>query len=250
MPINLLYTILAVLIISAISLVGVFALAIKQQTLKKALSFMVSFSVGALIGDAFLHLLPESIEGGRSFVFISLAIFVGILSFFILEKFLRWRHCHDLSCHDHPRHIGVINLVGDGFHNLIDGILIGVSFAVSIPLGIATSIAIILHEVPQELGDFSVLMHSGFTVKKALLWNFLSGSLAVVSAISAFFIGNQAESFTIFMIPFTIGTFIYIAMSDLIPELHKETSFRQGLIQFAGLSLGMAIMLILLVVER
>lgn len=249
MSINFLYAIIAVFIISAVSLVGVVALAIKQQTLKKIIQFMVAFSVGALIGNAFLHLLPESIEISNNFNQIAVSIFIGILAFFVLEKILRWRHCHDISCHQHSRHIGVINLVGDGFHNLIDGILIGSSFAVSVPLGIATSIAVLVHEIPQELGDFSVIVHSGFTVKKALIWNFLSGSLAIFSAIIAFFVGQHTENFITFMIPFTIGTFIYIAMSDLIPELHYKNSFTQTIYQLIGLSVGMGLMMLLLVLE-
>lgn len=246
---NFVYTILAVTVITMISLVGAVALAFKPDTLKKVLFFMVAFSVGALIGDSFLHLLPESIESGKSEIFISLAVFAGVLTFFILEKFLRWRHCHDISCHDHPRHLGVMNLVGDGLHNIIDGILVGTSFAVSIPLGISTSLAVILHEIPQELGDFSILLHSGFTIKKAVVWNFLSAFLAFFSAIAAFLIGSQANNFIAFMVPFTVGTFIYIAMSDLIPELHRQTSLSQTISQIGGLLLGMVMMIVLVLFE-
>jgi len=239
----------AVVAVSLVSLVGVSTLAINKTALKRTLLFLVAFSAGALIGDSFLHLLPEAMELGRGGMFVSVSIFSGIIAFFILEKILRFRHCHDISCHDHPRHLGTMNLVGDAMHNLIDGILIGTSFAVSLPLGISTTIAVILHEIPQELGDFGILLHSGFTVKKAVLWNLLSASFAILAAVGAYFIGNRADDFTLFMIPFTIGTFMYIAMSDLIPELHKETTARQTLAQLFGLSLGMGMMFLLLFME-
>ncbi len=245
---TLLYILISVLIISSVSLIGVFTLSVKEVFLKKILLTMVAFSAGALIGDAFIHLLPEAMEKSNS-LSISLSIFAGITAFFLLEKFLRWRHCHDLSCHDHPHHLGMINLVGDGMHNLIDGLLIGASFVISIPLGISTSLAVILHEIPQELGDFGVLLHSGFTVKKALFFNFLSASVAIPGAIIAYFIGSSAQAFNDFMVPFTIGSFIYIALSDLIPELHKETSIKQTLSHTAGLFAGIGVMFLLLLLE-
>lgn len=245
---TLVYILISVLIISSISLIGIFTLSIKEVFLKKILLTMVAFSAGALIGDAFIHLLPEAMEKNDS-LSISLSIFAGITIFFLLEKFLRWRHCHDLSCHDHPRHLGIINLVGDGMHNLIDGLLIGTSFIVSISLGISTSLAVILHEIPQELGDFGVLLHSGFTVKKALFYNFLSASLAILGAIVAYFISSSAQAFSDFMVPFTIGSFIYIALSDLIPELHKETAIKSMFTHTLGFFGGIGVMFLLLFLE-
>ena len=242
------YALVSVLVVSLVSLIGVITLALNPKILKKTLGFLVAFSVGALIGDSFIHLLPEAIETGIYTRIFAVYIFAGILLFFCLEKFLRWRHCHDIACEEHPRHLGIINLVSDGVHNLIDGLLIGASFVVSIPLGIATTTAVILHEIPQELGDFGVLLHSGFTVKKALLFNFLSASLAIISTMIAFWIGARATLFIDFMIPFTIGGFIYIALSDLVPELHKETKPVQAIIDLGGISLGIAVMFLLLLV--
>jgi len=216
-----LYTILAVIIVSAISLVGVFTLAIKSKYLNNILHFFVAFSTGALIGDTFLHLLPEAIEKNSRTVW-PLALIIGILFFFLLEKILRWRHCHEEAC-ENPKHLGPMNLIGDGFHNIIDGILIGASFLVSPTLGLATTVAVILHEIPQEMGDFGVLLHSGYTVKKALFYNFLSGLVSVFGAILILIVGQSVVSVTNFMIPLAAGGFLYIALSDLVPELHKET---------------------------
>jgi zinc and cadmium transporter len=245
---NFVYLIVSVILVSLFSFVGAITLSLGQKKLQKILLLLVAFSAGALIGDAFIHLLPESLEE-QSSSFVSISIFVGIFFFFILEKILRWRHCHDVSCQDHPKHLGTMNLVGDGIHNLIDGLLIGASFSVSIPLGIATTIAVVLHEIPQELADFGVLLHSGYTVKKALLFNFLSGSLAIIAAIVAFFLGEASADFSAFMLPFTVGSFLYIAMSDLIPELHKEFSFKHSFVQILSLIAGIGVMFLLLLVE-
>lgn len=243
------YTIGSVIIISLISLVGVFSLAFKKDTIKKILLYLVAFSAGALIGDSFLHLLPEAFESGLDSMPLAIAIFSGILVFFLLEKVLRWRHCHNISCSEHPRHLGTMNLVGDAMHNLIDGFLIGVSFLVSVPLGIATTIAVLLHEIPQEMGDFGVLLHSGFSIKKAIFFNLLSSFTAIIAAVIALVVGNRIESFAQVMIPFTVGSFIYIALSDLIPELHKESGWGKTIGQLAALIGGISVMALLLLLE-
>ena len=155
------YIIISVIIVSLLSFSGVIALALKKDFLRRILLILVAFSTGALIGDAFLHLLPEAVNEAGGFTgTIALSVFIGILIFFSLEKFLRWRHCHDIDCKDHPKHLGTMNLVGDGVHNFIDGALIASSYLISVPLGIATTIAVAAHEIPQELGDFGVLIHS------------------------------------------------------------------------------------------
>ena len=243
------YTLASVVLVSLISLIGVLTLAVKKNFINNILLYLVAFSVGALLGDSLIHLLPEAFSENGESLFLSLAIFSGMLSFFLLEKILRWRHCHDLSCKDHPNHIGTINLVGDALHNLIDGLLIGASFLVSVPLGIATTLAVILHEIPQELGDFGVLIHSGFTVKKAVLYNFISASTAIISAMVAVWIGTSIIGFERFMIPFTIGSFVYIALSDLIPELHQEVGRRKTLGQIIAILLGFGVMYAILFIE-
>jgi len=242
-----LYSIGSVCLVSSISLVGLFALSFKRDFLNKILLFMVAFSAGALLGDAFFHMLPEAVsERGFDF-FVSFSILLGIISFFVLEKFLRWRHCHELNCHEHPRHLGMLNMIGDAFHNFIDGLLIGASFLVSFPLGIATTVAVVLHEIPSEFGDFSVMLHSGYEVKKAIFYNFLSALTAVLGVIIALVIGERASTFPEFIIPFAAGNFIYIALSDLIPELHKELGWKKSLGQLIFFIFGIGLMLLLLV---
>lgn len=223
---------------------------LKKAVLAKILLFLVAFSAGALIGDSFLHLLPQIVSQRGFDGNISLPIFAGILSFFILEKVLRWHHCHDNSCEEHSHeHLGTINLVGDGFHNLIDGLLIGSSFIVSIPVGIATTLAVALHEIPQELGDFGVLLHSGFTKQKALLFNLLSGLVALLGGGLAIFLTGRIGGFDQFMIPYTVGGFLYIALADLIPELHRDNHFKRTLLHIFGFIAGIAVMWLLLFLE-
>lgn len=248
---NYLYAIIAVLIVSLLSLVGVLALGIQKKNLESLLLVLVAFSTGSLIGDTFIHLIPETIEksGGRLTFQTSISIFIGILIFFILEKFLRWRHCHNPECSEHPAHIGTLNLVSDALHNLIDGALIGASFLVSIPLGIATFIAITFHEIPQELGDYGVLIHSGFSKKRAIYYNFLSASAAIIGTILTLVVGSRFSGVTDALIPVTAGGFIYIAMSDLIPELHRENRVKNSLVQLLFLIIGISIMYLLIVLE-
>jgi zinc and cadmium transporter len=244
-----LYSLLSVLIVSLISLVGLFTLSIKIEKLRKIILFLISFSAGALIGDAFIHLIPEAAEQSGFGLGISIALVCGILLFFILEKFIHWRHCHEPTCKEHPHPFAYINLVGDAFHNFIDGAVIGGSYLVSIPIGMATTIAVLLHEIPQEIGDFSVLIHGGFKVKKAIAMNFLTALTAVLGCIVSLLIGPLIENYTKFLILFTAGGFIYIAVADLIPELHKETGLKKALTQLLGILLGIAVMIAFILLE-
>jgi len=232
----------SVLLVSLISLIGLWTISIKDKLLHKILIYLVSLSAGALLGGAILHLIPEGLEsmdGTVSFILILL----GIVLFFILEKVISWHHCHNPKCEIHnPKSIGPMILVGDGFHNLIDGLIIGGSFLVSIPLGITTTLAVLLHEIPQEIGDFAVLIHGGFTKKKALVYNFLSALTAIIGTVIALLISKFSETFIIYLIPFTAGSFIYIAASDLIPELHKEFKTSTSVLQVLFLVLGIVIM--------
>lgn len=224
-------------------------LPLKKEKLKKILLFLVSFAAGGLLGGAFLHLLPEAVEETGFNLEISLAILIGLLAFFVLEKFISWRHCHIPTSKEHPHPLAFMNLVGDGFHNLTDGVVIAASFLTNPTLGIATTLAVIFHEIPQEIGDFGVLIHGGFTRKKALVFNFISALMAVTGAILTLFLGIKFTNLVQFLIPFTAGGFIYIAGSDLIPELHKETNLAKSLVQMIGLILGIGVMLILLFIE-
>lgn len=227
-------------IVSLISLIGILTLAIKEHLLQKILFGLIGFSAGALLGGAFLHLLPEALaESGSTNVFYFLIL--GIVLFFSMERYLFWRHCHEKGkCDIHA--FTYLNLIGDGFHNFMDGMVIAASFMVSQKLGVVTTLAIILHEIPQELGDFGVLVYGGFSKKKALVFNFLSALMAMVGAVCGFFMANFASGFSHFILPLTAGGFIYIATSDLIPEIHKERDLKRSTLAFVAFLLGILFM--------
>ncbi len=243
------YSLVSVILVSLLSFVGVFFLAFKKEKLQKILLFLVSFAAGGLLGDAFLHLLPEAVEEAGFTIEISLAVLVGLLTFFVLEKFIAWRHCHIPTSKEHPHPVAIMNLIGDGLHNFTDGLIIAASFLASFPLGVATSLAVVFHEIPQEIGDFGVLIHGGFSRKKALVFNFISALMAVAGVVFTLFLGTRLTGFTQLLIPFTAGGFIYIAGSDLIPELHKETDLKKSGFQLLGLILGIGVMILLLIIE-
>lgn len=244
-----LYSLISVILVSLLSFIGVLFLAFKKEKLQKILLFLVSFAAGGLLGDAFLHLLPEAVEETGFTLEISLALLAGLLLFFILEKFISWRHCHIPTSKEHPHPLAFMNLVGDGLHNFTDGLIIAASFLTSFPLGIATSLAVVFHEIPQEIGDFGVLIHGGFSRKKALIFNLLSALTAIAGVIFTLSLGTRLTGFVELLIPFTAGGFIYIAGSDLIPELHKEIDFGKSLFQLLGLILGIGVMMLLLTIE-
>lgn len=248
MNLQTLYAILSVIIISLISLIGVFTLSIKKEYLNKILILFVSFSVGALLGDSFIHLLPEAYKTLSSLQ-VAVFLLLGILLFFILEKYIHWTHCHEQISKNHIHPFAYINFVGDGLHNFIDGMIIASSFLVSIPLGIATSIAVILHEIPQEIGDFGILIYSGIKPKKALFFNFLSGLTSLIGAALVLIIGAANETFSQILVPITAGGFLYLALSDLTPELHKHTEIKNSLLQIVSILLGIGVMFLLLLVE-
>lgn len=244
-----LYALASVLVVSLASLVGAIALSISHRKLHEMLLYFVSFSAGALFGDAFLHLLPEAAEKIGFSQQLSLFVLAGLVFSFAVEKLLRWRHCHVPHSHKHVHPFAIMNLVGDAVHNFIDGIIIAVSYVVSVPVGIATTIAVILHEIPQEIGDFGVLLSGGFSRARALLFNFITALTAVAGAVIALLFTPYAEQLQLFLIPFAAGHFIYIAGSDLIPELHKELAVKKSLIQFVFFVAGVLVMLMLLLLE-
>ena len=243
------YALISVLLISLVSLVGVFTLTFKPGRLKDMLIYMISFSAGALFGDAFIHLLPEAVKPAGFTLKISLYIMSGIAVSFIVEKVVHWRHCHLPTTAHHPHPFAYMNLFGDGVHNFIDGLIIGASYLVSIPVGIATTMAVLFHEIPQEIGDFGVLVHGGFSVKKAMLFNFLVSLTSFAGVILALLMGGFVDGITNFLVPFAAGGFIYIAGSDLIPELHKEVLISKSAKQLLVLALGVFVMYALLIVE-
>ena len=246
----ILYSIISVLIVSLISFIGILTLSMNTDRLRKILIYLISFSAGSLFGDAFIHLLPEIVEETGGFgLNISLYILSGIVIFFVLEKVIHWQHCHMPITKTHVHPFAYTNLVGDGLHNFIDGMIIAGSYLVSVPAGIATTIAVLLHEIPQEIGDFGVLLHGGFSKGKALLMNFASALTAVLGAVVTLLLAGTVESITSIIIPIAIGGFLYIAGSDLIPELHKETAMGKAIIQVIIFILGIAIMAALLLLE-
>ncbi len=231
---------ISVFIVSAISLIGVVTFLFKNKSLDRILFVLVSFATGSLLGAAFLDLLPEALDKGNpSTVFGS--VLLGIMLFFLMEKFLHWYHCHEEECTVHQ--FTYLNLVGDSIHNFLDGAIIASAFLTSTSVGLITTIAIVLHEIPQELGDFGILIYGGFSKGKALAYNFVTALTAFLGAIAAYFFLGKLEGFTPLMISVAAGGFIYIACTDLIPELHKERAASRSLQQFILILLGIGVIL-------
>lgn len=255
------YALISVVVVSLISLLGLATLSLSDKALRKAIFVLVSLAVGALFGDAFIHLIPEAYAESSNTTFTSLLIIFGFLLFFVFEKFFNIYHSHseteeDCDC-NHCRNIpikkeksirplGYMILFSDSVHNFIDGIIIGVSYFISIEVGIASTIAIALHEIPQEIGDFGILLHSGFSKAKALLMNFFSALSAIVGVLIVVFIGASAEGLIVLILPIAAGGFIYIAAADLVPELHKIKDLKKSFIQFIAMLVGIGAMLLLL----
>jgi len=243
------YTFGSIIFISLISFIGVFTLSLREEVLRKYIFMFISIAVGALLGDALIHLIPEAFSVSTNSTLTSILIIAGILFFFILEKFLHWHH-HGEDKEDHMIHpVGKLVLFSDGIHNFIDGIIIGASFLVSIPVGIATTLAVILHEIPQEIGDFAVLLHAGYTKSRALWLNFLSALTAILGAVLVLTINGITEISSTFFLPIAAGGFIYIAVADLIPELHKTKYAKHSLLQIVGVFIGILAMAMLVFLE-
>ena len=249
---------LSVFAVSLVSLVGLFALSLSPIRLRKTLFALISLSVGALLGDVFLHILPQIFEADGNLTLSMSLIFIGFLIFFILEKFLLWHHGHEGEVHDEQsdlghehgtKHIGYLNIVSDGLHNLIDGLVIGGSYFVSTEVGIATTIAVVLHEIPQEIGDFGLLLHVGFSRAQALLANFFSALVAFLGLFIAILLGTGGGNIIVYILPLAAGGFLYIAGSDLVPELHKTSDVHKSVIQLLAIMLGFALMGLLLLIE-
>lgn len=243
---------LAVGAVSIVSLLGLATLSLKEARLRRMLFLLISLAAGALLGDAFIHLIPEAFAEGEPLT-VSLVIVAGILSFFILEKFLHWHHSHgdDEFSPDHARihPVGRLVLVSDGVHNLIDGLAIGAAFMVSTEVGIATALAIALHEIPQEIGDFGLLLHAGFSRGKALLVNFLSALPAFLGLLIAFWLSETYAALLPLIAAFAAGNFIYIALADLVPVLQRTTDGKRSFLQFFVIIAGIAAMVSLLYLE-
>jgi zinc and cadmium transporter len=229
-----------------------FAALLTLNTRSSWISMLVSYAIGALLGAAFLNTLPEALELSEDPRQITIIVLLGILVFFILEKLVLWRHCHLDECevhdpeHDHSIYkiqgdygrSGMMITLGDTFHNFVDGILIAAAFMVDVQLGIVTAIAIIAHEVPQEAGDFIILLNSGYSRTQALLLNLLSSAATLVGGVLAYFLLHQLNYLVLPMLAIATACMIYVAMADLIPGLHKRPEMTATIQQVVLISLG------------
>ena len=236
---ELVYILLATFVVSLISFVGVICLALKENILNKILLILIGLSAGALMGGAFLHLLPEAVEKSSG-LDVYLFVLIGFILFFLIEKVLHWRHCHKGECDVHT--FQYMNLVGDSIHNFIDGMIMAASFVVSVPLGITTTIAISTHEIPQEIGDFGVLLYGGFSKRRAIMLNFVVALTAVLGGIVGYFVSSLIDNIVVFILPFAAGGFIYIAATDLVPEIRKELDMKKYMATLVVFICGILIM--------
>lgn len=245
---RLIYSLISIFFVSLISLIGIFFVSLKTEKLRKILIYLISFAAGSLFADAFLHLIPKAAEQFSNATY-PLIILGGILLFFFLEKVVLWNHCHMPITKTHVHSFAFMNLIGDGLHNILDGLIITASYIISIPAGIATSLAVLFHEIPQEIGDFGILIHGGIKPKKAILLNFLIALTAFIGAIFGFLMFSWIDKIESVILLIAAGGFIYIAGSDLIPELHKQNKIKTSLLQIASFVLGVLIIFALLFLE-
>ena len=242
--IDLIVILISVTVVSLIAFIGIIFAGLREELLSRITMVLVGFASGTLIGGAFLHLLPEALTSENDSTTVFFYVIAGIVVFFALEKFFYWRHCHEKEC---PTHAFVyLNLIGDGIHNFIDGMIIAATYIVSFAsgsyqLGFATTLAVIFHEIPQELGDFGVLVYGGLSKKKALVFNFISAVTAIIGALTTYFLA-YLQSVEVLLVPFAAGGFIYIAATDLMPELHKKAHARASLVQFLAILFGIGLM--------
>ncbi len=243
-----LWMLLSVTVVSLLSLIGISLLALSHKTFHALVFVLVALAVGALFGDAFLHLLPESLADPSHALSASLTVIGGILLFFMLENFLHWRHQHSDE-HEEIQPYGYLNLTADMAHNFIDGLLIGASYLAGMKLGLASSIAVLLHEIPHEFSNFGILVKSGFSRQRAIFLNFLTALTAIAGGLAAWWAGGAVSGFLQVLLPLTAGSFIYIAGSDLVPQLHRDVKTARALIQFVAILAGVGLMLLIKLME-
>ncbi|MBU0722353.1 ZIP family metal transporter [Patescibacteria group bacterium] len=221
--------------------VAVLFMFFKKEFLGKIVKFLVAFSAGTLMGGAFLHLMPEAAEKiDTNLLFI--IFLISFAGFFLIEKLLFWRHCHKEDCPIHS--FGYMNLVGDSIHNFIDGLIIAGAFMVNIHLGLATTLAIAAHEIPQEIGDFGVLIHAGFKYRLALIVNYLVALTVILGGVVGYFFFSSLDGFLPYILPVAAGGFVYIAASDLIPEIRGEKDVKKSVATYVIFILGILLMFI------
>lgn len=233
---NALYAILSACLVSILSFVGVFLLYFKSDKLSGILNLLICFAIGTLLGNAFFQLVPESYFHMESAAITSWFILGGFLVFFVMEQLLHIRHGNKKTIKPY----GYLSLYADGIHNFVDGILIGVTWMFSPELGLATTLGIILHEIPQEISDFGILLRAGFNKRKALLFNFISACTAILGTAIALWIGTQIAHFSIYMLPVAAGGFIYLATGCLIPEILRDTTKKNLAVNIIFILSGLA----------
>jgi len=244
------YTFISVTIISLISLVGVFFLVLKPENLRRIQLILVGLATGGLLGGAFIHLIPETFETFKNPQYASILLVVGFLLFFILERFLHWQHDHTAGISNgHIKPFGPINIIAGMFHNFLDGILIGAAFLYKPEIGITTTIIVILHEIPQEIGDLGILIHAGYTPRRALFYNFVSACSSYLGAFVVLIFSRAANILSIAVLPIAAGGFIYLAAADLIPELHTEKNLNNSIYQFCAILCGIGLLFLLLLLK-
>ncbi|HDP74122.1 MAG TPA: ZIP family metal transporter [Candidatus Woesearchaeota archaeon] len=269
------YAMVSVIAVSLIAVIAFIPFMLKKKVPDNVLLVLLSLSVGTLLGTVFFHFLPEAYEnaphehehehinehgheseliqdghqnGAQHGFRVAIGVFSGFLAFFLLEKFIHYHHSHKKNSkecrtgHGHAYRLAPINLIGDGVHNFVDGLVIAGSYIVSIPIGIAATISVIFHEVPQEIADFGILLYAGLSKKKALLFNFLSATTAILGVLISFLLHSRIQGFSFFLLPFSAGTFIYIAAANLVPELHQRCGLKETIIHILSIIFGLALM--------
>ena len=229
-------------LVSLLSFSGILLLAMRAKQLKQMVFVLVSFAVGALFGNTFFILIPESFHQISDTQMIGMLVISGLIVMFVLEKFIHWHHCHNVTHEHDTAPLGYISLITDSLHNFTDGVLIAAAWMASPEVGIATTLAVVVHEIPQEISDFGVLLHAGFSKKKALWLNFIAACSAILGGVLTLTLGSVSEKILVYILPFAAGGFIYLAGSDLIPELNRERSVKKSMIQFAAIIAGLVLM--------
>lgn len=227
--------------VSAVPLLVTTFLPRNPDTLRRVVRWLVAFAAGALLGSAFLHLIPEAFATPDRERVASILLLLGFFAFFVFERFL-WRH-HRTSDRTHKgvRPVAALNLIGDAAHNLVDGIAIAAAYLSDTHLGMGVTLAVLLHEVPQEIGDYGILLNSGISRSRAIAWNFASGCVAILGAVAVLALGTRVAGLAETIVPLTAGGFLYIAASDLLPNLREREGPRDTLWLLLTLGLGVAL---------
>ncbi len=235
------YIIIAILIGSAgsVSLAGLLLL-LKEDKLQKTATYLVSLAGGTLLGAAFLGMMPKAINLLNGSIILQITL-IGIVVFFLIEKIILWRTCYNKDCERYQNASAPLILIGDAFHNFIDGIVIASAFLSSINFGILATIAVFAHEIPQELADFGVLIKNGYSAKKAFFYNMISGLTAIPAGILSYYYLGSTTKLIPYVLAFSAASFIYIALAGLVPQMHKKTQLKDSIIQFMLIILGILI---------